>query len=202
MSTLSEFYEGGPKTWNEAFPPICMTTHWDPTQITNRVLPEFQASMALDPRPSTRVCHKYSLEELANNESLKEQHPVYPPGGAAGKGFPYDKYSANIEKEADVLRLNRPLTKCSERRYIPEGGHAPSYVGERNVPGANFENSTTLSPQLSQITFQAGCRNKDDAESWNRSSRLFFNPTRYDRTTMVPNNLRTSESRYSLACGN
>ena len=204
MSTLAEFYEGGPNTWNEAFPPMCLTTHWDPTSVSDHILPRFQASMPLDPRPSTRICYRYSSIDntvpIQVDASAITDAPIYPPGGAAGKGFPYQQYSANIEKEADVFRMREPLTKCSERRYIPEGGHAPTYVGERNVPGANLENTTTLSPQVSQVTFQAGCRNQDDYDAWNRSSRLFSNPTRYDRTTMVPKNLPKADSRYSLAC--
>jgi len=206
MNSLDEMYEGGPKTWNEAFPPVCITAHWDPTLITDRILPRFTHSMPYDPRQSTRICYRYyslSQENTPEEKAQDKAHAndyMFPPGGAAGKGFPYEQYSANIDRESDLWRLGESLTKCAEKRYIPEGGVAPATISTHNVPGAIVDNSTTLSPLVTTVQSQAGCRNADDQAAWNRSSRLFANPTRYDRTTSVPDNLKKSVSRYALAC--
>jgi hypothetical protein len=161
--------------------------------------------MAYDPRPSTRICYSYKSLTQENpvekpEDTENQTEPVWPPGGAASRGFPYDKYVKNVNGESDLLRLDEPLTRCAEKRYVPANNVAPQSISDQNVPGAIFSNSSTLSPLLTEVKFQAGCRNADDAEAWNRSSRLFFNPTRYDRTNMVPADLRKPESQYSLAC--
>jgi hypothetical protein len=192
--SLNEFYDNGPKTWAEAFPPICVTPRYDPTLVTNHILPTFHQSMVYDPRPDTRICYSYkSLTQ--KNPKQEEITDVMPPGGAAGRGFPYGAYVQNIDRESDIYRLGEPLTKCAEKRYIPVNHVAPKSISDRDVPGAKFDNSTTLSPLLTTITKEAGCRNADDQEAWNRSSRLFFNPTKYDRTSMVPKDLKQAESR-------
>ena len=200
MGSLNDFYGEGPKTWNEAFPPICVTPRFDNTLVTNHILPKFQHSMVYDPRPATRICYSYKSLSQKNPQQEDSTNNVWPPGGAAGKGFSYDRYVQNIDTESDLYRLDEPLTRCGEKRYIPENNTPPQIISDRKVPGANFDNSTTLSPLLTKITKQSGCRNKDDADAWNRSSRLFFNPTRYDRTTMVPNDLKQASSRYAVAC--
>ncbi len=201
MSSLAEFYEGGPKTWNEAFPPVCIQARYDPTLVTNHVLPKFQHSMAYDPRPATRICYSYkslTQENLVN--PMEENKNVFPPGGPAGKGFPYEMYAENVDMESDLLRLDEPLTKCAEKRYIPSSNEELKSVGNHKVPGANFDNKSTMSPYVTIVQKQAGCREADDQAAWNRSSRMFFNPTRYDRTNMVPNDLQKPASQYNLAC--
>ena len=220
-ASLDEFYAGGPKTWQEAFPPFCVKTHWDPTALTNYVLPNAkkQPDLAMDPRPSTRICYVYynisaGDAPLANppvdarpvipaayrNNSAVPQRrapppvadPVMPPGGAASTGFPFAGYNAEAETEVEIRDL--PLSRCAERKYIPKGGPRAS-MGSHDLPGADLSNRSSLSPLLTTVTKIAGCREADDAENDKRSSRLFFNPTRYDRTTMVPSNLKVAESR-------
>jgi len=220
-ASLDEFYAGGPKTWQEAFPPFCVKTHWDPTALTNYVLPNAakQPDLAMDPRPSTRICYVYynisaGDAPLANppvdaepaipiayrNNSAVPQRrapppvadPVMPPGGAARTGFPFAGYNAEAETEVEIRDL--PLSRCAERKYVPKGGPKTS-TGSHDLPGADFSNRSSLSPLLTTVTKIAGCREADDLENDKRSSRLFFNPTRYDRTTMVPSNLKVAESR-------
>ena len=73
MSSLDAFYAGGPKTWNEAFPPVCLTTHWDPTALTNHILPQpTQRNLALDPRPSSKICTEY-YDISAGDAQSKQQ---------------------------------------------------------------------------------------------------------------------------------
>lgn len=192
MSSLDEFYAGGPKTWQEAFPPVCVKSHWDPTLVSYHVLPgsSKQHSYAMDPRPSMRICTSYyntspgdapleqrDDESILGLETAKYVSDVIPFGGAAGRGFAYDGYANNIQVEADLLRLKESLTKCSEKRYVPNALPAHTNV----LPGANVSNSSSLSPFVTEVKTQAGCRQQDDEAAWARSSRLFFNPTRYDR---------------------
>lgn len=169
---LAEFYEGGPKSWNEAFPPMCLKSHWDPTMVSERIIPSnIHTNMMYDPRPSSKICTAYynSSEPTQKTEKTeKTEKAVFPPGGKAGLNSPFS-FQASVE--SDILRLNEPLTKCAERRYIPV----------ETPPVTNVVPNYSYKGELSQfVSSQAGCR--DDNISWNRSSRLFFNPTKYDRT--------------------
>ena len=200
MTSLSEFYEGGPKTWQEAFPPICVKPRYDPTLVTERILPkQFQHNAAMDPRPSTRICSVYySLTAKGASPIEESEDIILPPGGAAGRGFPFDKYQ--VDAESNILRMNEDLTKCAEKRYMPAGNIPPTSISVNRVPGIKWENDTTLSPNATYIFESSGCRKKDDDEAWNRSSRLFFNPTKYDRTNTVPTDLHKPISTRSLQC--
>jgi len=228
-ATLDEYYQGGPKDWNEVFKATCIKSHWDPTMVVEHVLPKFQHDMALDPRQSVRNCYVYyntspgdaQVKDYPVMEPQQAPHyllggphrpntyekpqivalqnvPVFPPGGAASLGFPYDKFNASAE--TDVLRIDEPLTKCAEKRYIPPGGIPAPSIQNRDVPGVYLGDSSTLSPLLTRVSKQAGCRNEDDEQAWNRSARLFFNPTKYDRTITVPPNLYQPSSHNALVC--
>ena len=216
MSTLDEFYEGGPKTWDEAFPPICLRSHWDPTALSKHILPTTgPVNLPLDPRQSTKICTSYytTSESGPMSREFEEAEPsptipsallggsyqspavtytnVLPPGGAASLGFPYKEFNPLVESDLQLLKM--PLTRCSERKYLPK----PIPEMTNTVPGAN---SDILSPFATVVSKEAGCRAADDEAAWNRSARLFFNPTKYDRTTMVPSGLHKAESNNSLRC--
>jgi hypothetical protein len=218
MADLNVAYDLGPKTWNEAFPPICIRTHWDPTAVSRQIMPNVaQRDLALDPRPASMICKQYyttsagdsKLQTYSENESMEIpaalrggiQRPdaaipqiPFPPGGAAGLGFPYMSFQSQVE--SDLFRLQEPLTKCAEKRYIPNGGTPAPDMGIRDILGAD----QSLNIPANVVTTSTNCRAEDDADAWNRSSRLFFNPTRYDRTTMIPSNLKQAESKTALHC--
>ena len=221
---LDDYYSGGPRTTAMAFPPACLRTHWDPTMIVKHVLPDFYAAQPLDPRPANRVCFTYH-HSSAGDAMLPTESPstlpptptqflgglhrpesvvkgnVFPPGGAAERGFPYSGFKSAIE--TDVLRINEPLTKCAEKRYIPSGGipaaRDSTNIVEDSVPAPPSEVFGKLhTSQWLSVSRPAGCREADDEEAWARSDRLFFNPTRYDRTITVPAGLRQASSRHAL----
>ena len=205
MTSLSDFYEGGPKTWNEAFPPICVKPRFDNTLVTEHILPKQpQHNMAMDPRPSTRICSVYYSLTAQGAPPIPESEDssanIMPPGGAAGRGFPFAEFQVNVDNESNILRLDEQLTRCSEKRYIPVGHAAPPSISFNRVPGVKFDNESTLSPKLTYVSESSGCRKKDDDEAWNRSSRLFFNPTKYDRTNIIPTDLYKPSSTESLQC--
>lgn len=217
MSSLDAFYSGGPKTTQEAFPPVCIRTHWDPTRLTTHVLPNFThpVQQALDPRPAARICAQYYTTSpgdtplaMPNETPLaipkaflggalasgRQPSSVFPPGGAAGRSFPYADYAHAINSESDLYRLDEPLTKCGERRWM---GPPARIIATNVVPNSD---TSILSASALEVRTQAGCRNADDEVAWNRSARLFFNPTKYDRSTNVPGNLYLAESQGALAC--
>lgn len=81
---LDAFYEGGPKTWNQAFPPVCVKSHWDSTQITRHVLPShLMAPLQFDPRPSTKICTSYyTLSETSNEVP---EYPAWEPSAKSAE---------------------------------------------------------------------------------------------------------------------
>ena len=217
MDSLAAFYKTGPRTTAEAFPPACLRTHWDPTMVVKHVLPPHAGvNQALDPRPAAKICFAYHhtsagdaplppplptglprtpsefLGGLHRPPSAGAAGPVpWPPGGAAETGFPYRGYSAAVE--TDVLRIDEPLTKCAEKRYIPPNGTPAPDDSTDVVPGSR----PPLRPEVLDGP-HAGCREEDDAAAWARSDRMFFNPTKYDRTMYVPPGVRAATSRHAL----
>lgn len=205
---LEAYYEGGPRTWQEAFPPVCFTSHWDPTRLSHYVLPATKAAaQPVDPRPSSRICTSYYTTSpgdapapitdavpltapLAFLDSVNASADIHrtlapnvtPLGGRAVYGFPNAGYAAAIQTESDLQRLTEPLTRCAERKYIPAN---PPVAQTNEVPGADA--TQFLSPLAFSTDKSTGCREADDADAWKRSNRLFFNPTKYDRMGLVRN---------------
>lgn len=207
MASLDDFYRGGPATPAEAFPPACLRTHWDPTMVVKHVLPDSHIAVprTYDPRPAVRDCFFYNTG--APGGGGPAPHPaepsqglpptpsqflggphrpepsvgsgVFPPGGAASLGFPYSGFKPAVE--TDLLRIDEPATKCAQKRYIPPHGVPLPSVSGNAVPGSV--------PPRAPVAPYSECRREDDVGAWARSDRLFFNPTRYDRTVMVPHGL-------------
>jgi hypothetical protein len=211
---LDDAYVTGPKTTGEAFPPACLRTHWDPTMVVKHVLPDFYAAGSLDPRPAAKICFAYHYSSAGDAPLPTEPRSTLPPtppqflggphrpstggsaqvwpvGGRAEVNFPYRGF--NSAKETDVLRIDERLTRCSEKRYIPPGG-TPSARDFTDVVEGSRPPAT---PNVLGGP-HAGCREADDAEAWARSDRLFFNPTRYDRTIEAPQGLKQATSRHAL----
>jgi hypothetical protein len=208
--TLDEQFATGLKTFADAFPPVCISsTTWDPTRVVKSILPDPntpQSQQVLDPRQAVQVCRQYYTESPADSlpkgvleadvplqipaalqgpvefmrpEASKLPAPV-PPGGAAGLGAPYSVWAAEVDREADLLRLNERLTKCKELRYQPRADQLAA--DQTNV--LPDQPATLAFPQPAPVLKagnRAGCREADDDQAWNRSGRMFFNCTRQDR---------------------
>jgi len=131
--------------------------------------------------------------------------PYLPPGGAYSKNLPFSLYQQSVDNESRLQRLDLPLARCPQGKYLPTAKDIAMTAEQRAIPGAPALSDGDYHPARNNTApFEgprtlAGCREADDAEAWQRSSRVFFNPTKYDRTTMVPAHLRISESRYALA---
>jgi len=143
--------------------------------------------------------HRPQEESSVGLPSLA-QKPVYPPGGQASINFPYTGYEDKVNRESDLLRLDEDLTLCASKRFHPSGGKPPPGIATNHIPGAAFGNNTTLSPMLTRVYTKSGCRAQDDEYAWNRSARLFFNPTRYDATITSPSDLYQPSSHNALVC--
>ena len=184
MATLDDFYKGGPKTTAEAFPPHCYKTHWDPTVLSSHVLPQHTYhTMAMDPRPHSRICTVYYNSAQESLPDTKTSFDL-PPGGAAGLGAPFSQF--NPDAESALTLRNYPLSKCAERRY------APSYKLPGNGTVTGVPEKEMAMPYKSG-EFAEDCRRADDDQAWLRSSRVFFNHTRYDR--LVPNPKPSAQSK-------
>jgi hypothetical protein len=214
--SLADFYTTGPRTVQEAFPPACLRTHWDPTMVVKHILPDFQTPVPeFDPRPAARICTSYHVRS-AGDAPLPPETPstvpetpeqflggmkrpitsfspsyVFPPGSRAMYGAPFSGY--NTAAESDLLRIPEKLTKCAEKRYLPVGG----VPADNSIANIVPDSPPVRAPEVLQGPF-AGCREADDKVAWERSSRLFFNPTKYDRTNMVPPGLYKAQSQYAI----
>lgn len=208
--SLDSFYAGGPRTFKEAFPPICLKSYWDPMLVSQHILPSASPTsvdaMAFDPRPESYICTSYHSTSPGDaqlpedkDDQMSAQPPQIPPallgprtyirapadptptvarpGGAAGRGAPYSVYAASVDVEADLLRLEEPLTRCKELRYTPS-------IQEVASSSTNVLPNVSMSsgPEPAQVvTKTVGCREADDETAWNRSGRLFNNSTKIDR---------------------
>jgi hypothetical protein len=184
--------------------------------VVKHVLPPYEGvKQYLDPRPASKICFAYHHtsagdaplppplptglpptppEFLGGLQRPPATGPIaWPPGGAAEKNFPPRGFSITVE--TDLLRVNEPLTKCAEKRYIPtDGTPAPADM-------TNVVPDSRPPPAMPEVLAgpHAGCREADDAAAWARSDRLFFNPTKYDRTQAVPPGaVRSAASRHAL----
>jgi len=154
--------------------PVCPLWHWDPTAVTRHILPPKaieRPTLAEDPRSSVKNCTRYSPFELTAGSG---QVPLFP-GGAPSISMPYEQYMENVQRESDLFRLDEELTRCPQRRYIPTNPDLYKRSPLRATP------LKTHYPKPLAVPTPAGCREADDQAAAARSSRFFFNPTRYDR---------------------
>lgn len=185
-------------TFKNVFPPVCLKSHWDPAALSKYVLPETSTvPLPVDPRPLFRNCINYfnltpqSAQTKHDATVRAGQTLMVQPGGAAGLRVPYEVYVNNIDRESDLL-LNHPQDKCDNNKWTPTE-NSDLYVNRHKPP-------TTGSPDRPLVTIApagagAGCRAAFDKGAWNRSARVFNNPTREDR--MPGNAARRSEAPLS-----
>lgn len=208
--SLDEQFATNLKTFADAFPPVCISSAtWDPTRVVKSVLPDPNTPVPqqpLDPRQAVQVCRQYYTQSPADalpKDILEGEKPLpipaalqgpvefmrpeasrlpapVPPGGAAGLGAPYSVWAAEVDREADLLRLNERLTKCKELRYQPRSDQL--VADQTNVlPDQPATLAYAQPAQVLKVQGRAGCREADDDQAWNRSGRMFFNCTRQDR---------------------
>ena len=167
---------------SEMFPPVCLKTHWDPTEMIRRILPHQRVSLPQDPRPLVRVCKQYRTSGPAEVAPLPPSHMVFPTGG---QFYPPGRYSSRIDDESILRTLDQPLNKWGASQYIPEED-STMYVAGSTVPNrqpvSNAFVAELAMPQALLRTDERTCRSENDTLYFERSGRLFNNPTKQDRS--------------------
>ena len=163
------------------FPPVCLKTHWDPTEMLRRIIPQQKVELPQDFRPLVKVCKNYVTSGPIVSSPMPPSDMVFPMGG---EFYPPGRYSANIDKESILRTLNHPLDKwCPTSKYIPKETSnmyiAGSTVPDRK-PTSAFINELSMPKALLRPDIYT-CRSNNDSKNFDRSARLFNNPTKQDR---------------------
>lgn len=163
------------------FPAVCLSSHWDPTKIYKRSVPESLVPLPLDFRPYTKVCLEYRTSAAGQMAPQIADNVVFPQGGNM---YPPDRYLRAVDKESLLKRLDRPLGTCDDKQYLPpENGDM--YVDRMLVPRSARPPSQFVEEiSMPKALIRAGtynCRTKADQRNWDRSTRLFNNSTKQDR---------------------
>jgi hypothetical protein len=164
------------------FTPVCLRTHWDPTEMLRHIIPQQKVDLPQDFRPWVKVCKNYVTSAPAIPAPMPPKNMVFPPGG---EFYPPGRYSANIDKESVLRTLNHPLDKwCPTTKYIPRED-SDMYVAGSTVPDRKKGSSAFVDelamPQALLRTDIYTCRSENDTKYFDRSPRLFNNPTKQDR---------------------
>lgn len=164
------------------FPPVCLRTHWDPTKMLRHIIPQQKVDLPQDFRPWVKVCKNYVTSGPAIKAPMPPKDMVFPPGG---EFYPPGRYSAAIDQESKLRTLNWKLDKwCDTGRYIPPF-KGDMYVPGLLVPDRKPTNDAFVQelamPQALLRTDVYTCRSENDTKYFDRSPRLFNNPTKQDR---------------------
>jgi hypothetical protein len=168
---------------SQMFPPVCLKTHWDPTEMVRRILPHQSVALPQDPRPLVRVCKQYKTSTPAMPAPMPPSHMVFPTGG---QFYPPGRYSSRIDDESVLRTLDQPLNKwgAGATQYIPEE-ESTLYVAGSTVPDRQPTSNAFIAelamPQALLRTDGRTCRSENDTLYFERSGRLFNNPTKQDR---------------------
>jgi hypothetical protein len=164
------------------FTPVCLKTHWDPTEMLRHILPQQHVGLPQDFRPLVKVCKNYVTSGPAIPAPMPPENMVFPMGG---EFYPPGRYAENIDKESVLRTLDHPLDKwCPTTQYIPEQT-SNMYVAGTTVPNRKPMSDAFISelsmPKALLRTDIYTCRSENDAKYFDRSARLFNNPTKQDR---------------------
>ena len=117
LHTPSQHVSGFPfqSVEGDLFPPVCLKTHWDPTQMLTHILPKEKVDLPQDFRPWVKVCKNYVTSGPAIKAPMPPNDMVFPPGG---EFYPPGRYAASIDNESKLRTLDWKLDKwCSNGRY-------------------------------------------------------------------------------------
>lgn len=164
------------------FNPVCLRTHWDPTMILKHVLPQQKVGLPLEFRPWVKVCKNYVTSGPTMQDPLVPKDMVFPSGGNV---YPNVRYRNGVDKESVLRTLDHPLDKwCPSTQYIPRQDSnmyvAGSTVPERKAISNAFVSELSM-PQALLRTDIYTCRSENDTKYFERSGRMFNNPTKQDR---------------------
>jgi hypothetical protein len=184
LETPSQSVSGFPFASVEGnlFTPVCLRTHWDPTEMLRHIIPQQKVGLPEDFRPWVKVCKNYVTSGPTIPAPMPPKNMVFPTGG---EFYPPGRYSANIDVESVLRTLDHPLDKwCPSTKYIPRQS-SNMYVPGSTVPDRKPMSDAFVSelamPQALLRTDIYTCRSENDTKYFERSPRLFNNPTKQDR---------------------
>lgn len=164
------------------FPAVCLQSHWDPTAILKRTLPQGYVPQPMDPRPWTRICLEYTT--AGEQEEAPPTDPsVVMPGG--GQFYPPGRYSQAIDDESKLRALDRPLGTCEGNQWEPNF-NGDMFNGRLLVPERQGSSSSRIEelsyPKALLRSGPYDCRAANDAYNVSVSSDYNFNnATKQDR---------------------
>jgi hypothetical protein len=169
-------------TMKELYPSVCLRSHWDATAMLKLILPSQHVELPQDFRPYVKVCKDYVTSGPAIPAPLPPKNMVFPMGG---EFYPPGRYAAAIDDESKLFYLDRTLDRyCQTHEYIPPRNsdmYVPNVMVTRTVkPTSDFVQELAM-PQAVLRETGYNCRTENDQANWNRSPRLFSNPTKQDR---------------------
>jgi hypothetical protein len=166
------------------FSPVCLKSHWDATQMLRHILPQRQVALPMDFRPYVKVCKKYVTSAPPTIAPMPPSDMVFPSGGTF---YPPGRYSANIDSESVLQTLHMPLDKwCHTSKWVPSP-NSNMYQAGSTLPSKHVSSnadsfvSELAMPQALLRTDMHTCRTDNDTKYFERSGRLFNNPTKQDR---------------------
>ena len=163
------------------FPPVCLKTHWDPTKMLRHILPTRHVTLPQDFRPLVKVCTEYKTSAPAQEAPLPPSDMVFPMGGSV---YPPGRYSSAIDRESVLRTLDQPLDRvCAVKQYIPSV-KSNMYVPGSTLPEYHTSNTFVAELAMPQALLRKDgvtCRSSNDSAYFERSGRLFHNPTKQDR---------------------
>jgi hypothetical protein len=170
------------------FPPVCLKSHWDPTQILRRTLPAGYVAQPLDPRPWTRICMQYTTAGSGDQPAPPTDPNMVLPSG--GQFYPPDRYANAIDAESQLRRLDRPLGTCEADQWEPTI-RSDMYDARQLVPRDSVPRDPSRIQELAypKALLRAGpyaCREADDRAAVALSSEFNFNQaTKQDRYKLM-----------------
>jgi len=177
----TEQYPIQSSTTTPFFPSVKLSSHWDPTKIYKRSVPDALVPLPVDFRPYTKVCLEYRTSAAGQENPQISDNVVFPGGGEI---YPPDRYTRAIDNESLLRRLDRPLGTCDDKQYEPPQ-NGDMYVDRLLVPRSAKPPSKFVEEiSMPQALLRAGtyhCRSEADERNWARSPRLFNNSTKQDR---------------------
>ena len=181
---------GNDKTLDPSLSHYCAPKHWDPTMIYYHTVPNNQdQALPMDPRPWTKVCLQYM------NSGAGEPAPNVPESlvvTGAGTFYPPNRYSAAIDQESRLRRLDRPLNEdllpgrgsCFPQQYVlPDDSDATQqYVllPPQVLPRSKMVRELD-SPMVTRDMTQYKCSEEAMVCNMNGASRFFNNFTSLDK---------------------
>jgi hypothetical protein len=182
LTNKANFSNEGPRPF---FPPVCLRTHWNPTKIIERTLPNEYVPQALDPRPWVKVCLEYTTSGENGPAPDISNSAVLPMGGSV---YPTSRYTDAIDNESALRRLDRPLGTCDEDQYYPNRG-GDMFNQRILVPYRITADPSKISelalPRVARTIREYECRAKDDVVNTALSTRRFNNTTKQDRYKLL-----------------